>query len=90
MEQVLQEYEKPEECVFYEVEDEDSMSDIKMILLDEKEKGKKVICFDEITKADDFITNSAALPDVFAKAGMKIIVTGTDSLGFIFADNYEL
>ena len=39
---------------------------------------------------DDFIEGAALFSDVFATSGMKIILSGTDSLGFIFAENEEL
>lgn len=38
----------------------------------------------------DFINNSASLADCFAKAGARIIISGTDSLSIAFAEDYEL
>lgn len=90
MKQVLQTYSFPEKCAFYEVEDTDEICDIQKTIIDENENGVDIICFDEITKAADFITNSATLPDVFAKEGIRIIVTGSHSLGFRFAEDREL
>jgi predicted AAA+ superfamily ATPase len=90
MEQAVLECSRQMKCAFYEVEDTDTMSEIRDILFDEKNNGTALVCFDEITKAEDFISRSASLSDVFAKMGMRIIVTGTDSLGFHFAENYEL
>ena len=81
---------KEEQCAFYEVDETDSLMDIQNVIIDTKQQGVNIICFDEITKASDFITNSSMLPDVFAKEGMKIIVTGTDSLCFHFASYNEL
>lgn len=90
MQQVLQEYENPDKCAFYEVENSDDLTDIKRAIIKEKENGVEVICLDEITRASDFIIDSAVLPDIFAKTGIKIIATGDDSLGFSFADENEL
>lgn len=90
LEQVLQKYKENYRCAFYEVEDSDDLQSVKHAIVEEVNVGTTLICFDEITKAEDFIINSAALPDVFAKEGIKIIVTGTDSLGFLFAENTEL
>ena len=90
MEQVLENHRDNRRCAFYEVEDNDTLDDVKKVIIDEKYKGVTLICFDEITKANDFITNSAALPDVFAKEGITIVLTGTDSLGFQFAEDNEL
>ena len=88
MEQLVSE--SNEKCAFYEVEDKDSMEDVERALFTEQENGTTLVCLDEITKAKDFITSSSVLPDIFAKEGMKIVVAGTDSLGFQFADIGEL
>lgn len=90
MEQLIQKNKDNEQCAFYEVEDGDNFDDIKKIIIQEKQKGTTFLCLDEITKADDFLTNASVLPDIFAKEGMKIILTGTDSLGFQFAEENEL
>jgi predicted AAA+ superfamily ATPase len=90
MEQALLKLPKDVKCAFYELDDKDEIADVERTLVEERHNGVTVICFDEITKAEDFITNSASLPDIFAKMGMRIIVTGTDSLGFRFADYREL
>jgi predicted AAA+ superfamily ATPase len=90
MEQTLSEYPNPDECVMYEIEDGNDMEDIKYLLADMEKKDKKVILLDEITKLPNFINRSAVLPDLFAKEGMKIVVAGADSLGFLFAENGEL
>lgn len=45
---------------------------------------------DEITLLGDFIDTAAVLSDVFSMMGMKIVVSGTDSLGFAMANRDEL
>ena len=90
MEQALTEYGHPEKCAFFEVSDTDTIDDIYAKIVEYKNRGIEVMCFDEITEAEDFITSSAYLPDVFAKEGIKIILTGTDSLGFDFAEDRAL
>lgn len=52
--------------------------------------GYSFIFIDEITLIDRFIDNAALLSDVYAVQGMKIVLSGTDSLGFWFAQNEEL
>ena len=50
----------------------------------------KFILIDEITLIEKFIDNAALLSDVYAVQGMKFVLSGTDSLGFWFAQNEEL
>lgn len=52
--------------------------------------GYKYLFIDEVTLMDDFIDSASLLSDVYAAQGMKIILSGTDSLGFSFAINNEL
>lgn len=90
LEQIVEEYRDTKKCAFYEVTNNDSMDDIIANVLKEQKNGVEILFLDEITKAYDFITNSAILADVFAKENMKIIVAGTDSLSFVFAEDREL
>ncbi|MBE5898273.1 MAG: hypothetical protein E7279_01570 [Lachnospiraceae bacterium] len=90
MEQILQDYPFKDKCVFYEVSENDNMSDVINCVINAKNKGINIICIDEITKAKDFPNSIALLSDVYVKNGMKILLTGTDSLGFYFAGNEEL
>lgn len=48
------------------------------------------IFLDQVTLMSDFIDSAALLSDVFAAMGMKIVLSGTDSLGFSLAMNEEL
>ena len=48
------------------------------------EKGIKNFLIDEITLLDDFINSASALSDIYCQQGQKIILSGTDSLGFDF------
>lgn len=50
----------------------------------------KYIFLDEVTLMKDFIDSAALFSDVFATMGMKIVLSGTDSLGFSLAMNEEL
>ena len=52
--------------------------------------GYRYVFIDEITLMSDFINTAAILSDVFATMGMKIVVSGTDSLGFEMASRDEL
>lgn len=51
---------------------------------------KKYIFLDEVTKVPDFIDLASSLSDDAAFAGHRIVMAGTDSLGFAFVRNDEL
>ncbi len=66
-----------------------------MSMLDEDLKelqnlGYKYVFIDEITLMDDFIDASSFLSDIYAAMGMKIVISGTDSLGIYLASKSEL
>ena len=64
----------------------DLNKDIKLA----REKRIKFFLIDEITLLEDFIDNAALLSDVYAVQGLKFVLSGTDSLGFYFAESEEL
>lgn len=64
----------------------DLNKDIKLA----REQGIKFFLIDEITLLEDFIDNAALLSDVYAVQGLKFVLSGTDSLGFYFAESEEL
>lgn len=52
--------------------------------------GYKYVFVDEVTFMADFIEGAALLSDIYATSGMKIILSGTDSLGFWITKSNEL
>lgn len=52
--------------------------------------GFRYVLLDEVTLIRDFIDSAALLSDVYAAQGMKIVLSGTDSLGLWFALHQEL
>ena len=48
------------------------------------------VFIDEITLMSDFIDSASLLSDVYAMQGMKIVLSGTDSLGFAISAREEL
>ncbi len=52
--------------------------------------GYKYVFIDEATMMDDFIEGAALFSDVYASSGMKIVLSGTDSLGFAFSEDEQL
>ena len=53
-------------------------------------KGVRYVFIDEVTLMDDFIDGASLFPDVYAPMGMKIVLSGTDSLGFRMSIDQEL
>ena len=68
----------------------DTMADINQDLTALAALGYKYILLDEVTLMRDFIDSAALFSDVYAAQGMKIVLSGTDSLGFWFALDQEL
>lgn len=67
-----------------------SLSDINQDLKYLMDNGYKYVFIDEVTLIEDFIEGAALFSDIFAACGMKIILSGTDSLGFFFAEDEQL
>ncbi len=53
-------------------------------------KGYCYIFIDEITFLEEFVDTASFLSDIYAAMGMKIVLSGTDSLGLWFASKEEL
>ncbi len=53
-------------------------------------RGYRYIFLDEVTLLEDFIDSAALFSDIYAMQGIKIVLSGTDSLGFWFAEHDEL
>ena len=76
--------------VFIQIQDSKSLDDVNQDLKYLETNGYQYVFIDEVTLLDDFIEGAALLSDVFAASGMKIVLSGTDSLGFMFAEDEEL
>lgn len=64
----------------------DMNSDLKLLY----KNGFRYVFIDEVTLLQDFIDSAALFSDIFAAQGMKIVLSGTDSLGFWLTLNQEL
>ena len=53
-------------------------------------RGFRYVFVDEATLLDDFIDGASLFSDVYAPMGMKIVLSGTDSLGFRMSIDQEL
>lgn len=76
--------------VFIQVQDHKTLDDVNRDLKYLETIGYRYVFIDEVTLLDDFIEGAALFSDVFAASGMKIVLSGTDSLGFMFSEDEEL
>ena len=79
-----------EQTAYIKIQTTDNMSMLTKDLNRLFQGNYKYVFIDEITLMEDFINTAAILSDVFGMMGMKIIVSGTDSLGFAMANRDEL
>ena len=75
---------------FIQVTSKDTLSSLNKDLKKLEKQGFKYIFIDEVTLLEDFIEGSALFSDIFVASGMKIVLSGTDSLGFIFTKSEQL
>lgn len=75
---------------FIQITPKDTLADVNHDLKYLEEQGYRYVFLDEVTLMEDFIQGAALLSDVFATCGMKIILSGTDSLGFLFTEDEQL
>jgi len=90
--QLISEMDAPmrSKAVFIQIQDSKTLDDVNQDLKVLEEKGYRYVFIDEVTLLNDFIEGAALFSDVFAASGMKIVLSGTDSLGFMFTEDEEL
>lgn len=67
-----------------------TITDLNMDLARLRNQGYGCFFIDEVTKLRDFIDNSYFFADVLAATGARVVLTGTDSLGFWVASRNDL
>ncbi len=77
-------------AAFIQVTPKNTLADMNHDLRVLESLGYKYIFLDEVTLMEDFIEGAALFSDVFATCGMKIVLSGTDSLGFLFSQDEQL
>ena len=77
-------------CAFIQIRTGNTLAEVNADLQLLSERGFRFIFLDEVTLMDDFIEGAALFSDVFAACGMKIVLSGTDSLGFVFSEDEQL
>ena len=79
-----------EQTAYIKIQTTDNMANLTKDLDYLYKLGYRYVFIDEITLMEDFINTAAVLSDIFSMMGMKVIVSGTDSLGFAMANRDEL
>lgn len=75
---------------YIKIKGTDTMASVNRDLGSLFDLGYEYIFIDEVTLMPDFIDSAALFSDIYAAQGMKIVLSGTDSLGFWFALHQEL
>ena len=77
-------------AVYIKARTSDTMADMNRDLRLLAAEGYKYFFIDEITLLSDFIDSASLFSDVYAMQGLRIVLSGTDSLGFWFTLANEL
>lgn len=75
---------------FIQITAKNTLADVNKDLKRLEAQGFRYVFLDEVTLMEDFIEGAALFSDVFAACGMKIVLSGTDSLGFLFTEDEQL
>ncbi|MCR4839124.1 MAG: AAA family ATPase [Eubacterium sp.] len=74
-------------CIYLFCEKGDTMRDVHSYL---RNAPQKYVFIDEATRISNFINTSSVLSDIYAFSGKRVVVAGTESLGFMIAKNDQL
>ncbi|MDO4478406.1 MAG: AAA family ATPase [Lachnospiraceae bacterium] len=75
---------------FIQLTARDTLADVNRVLKYLAAAHYGWVFLDEVTLMGDFIEGAALFSDIFAACGMKVVLSGTDSLGFLFAEDEQL
>lgn len=90
--QIINELPDEELCkaAFIQITSRDTLADLDFDLRLLEASGYKYVFIDEVTLLEDFVEGAALFSDIYASSGMKIVLSGTDSLGFAFSKEEQL
>ena len=77
-------------CFYAKMNTENTMAQITRDLDKMFDNGYRYAFIDEVTLMKDFIGSAALFSDIYSMMGMKIVLSGKDSLGFWLARDNEL
>lgn len=79
-----------QKAAFLQARSTDTLAALNQDLKTLDGRGFRYVFIDEVTQLEDFIEGAALLSDIFAARGMRIVLSGTDSLGFLFSEDEQL
>lgn len=77
-------------AAFIQISSRDTLSSVNADLRYLEAQGYQFIFIDEVTLMEEFIEGAALFSDIYASSGLKIVLSGTDSLGFLFTESEQL
>lgn len=77
-------------AAFIQASSGDSLADAKHDMDILMSEGAERVFIDEATAIDGFIDGASLFSDIYAAMGMRIVLSGMDSLGFSFAEDEQL
>lgn len=78
------------DAAFIEVKVRDTLEALLKDMKTLSRLGYRFVFVDEVTLLEDFSEGAAPLADIYARLGMRIVLSGTDSLSFWFAEGTSL
>ena len=82
--------EQRSKTAFIQVSATDTLASVNADLSYLEKHGYRYVFLDEVTLMSDFIEGAALFSDIYASSGMRIVLSGTDSLGFVFTEHEQL
>lgn len=82
--------EQRQKAAYLKAKRTDDMASVNRDIKALQEQGFRYVFLDEVTLMKDFVDSAALFSDVYASSGMKLVLSGTDSLGFWLAEKEEL
>ena len=77
-------------AAFIQIKTKDTLAGINADLKYLEDQGYRYVFIDEVTLMEDFIEGTALFSDIYASSDMKSVLSGADSLGFIFTEYKQL
>lgn len=79
-----------DQTVYIKIMPSDDFSALERDMRRLQKAGYKYVFIDEVTLLKDFIDCASLFSDIYAMMGMKVVLSGTDSLGFLLSTGDEL